>query len=433
MRVVVIGTGYVGLVSGTCFSEFGHQVVCVDKDSDKITSLNNGEIPIYEPGLDTLIARNVAAGRLEFVTDLAAAMKTAEIVFIAVGTPSRRGEGQADLQYVFAAAEEVADYIDRYMVVVTKSTVPVGTGEKVNERIANKNPKADFDVVSNPEFLREGAAIDDFMHPDRIVVGVKSDRAKVVMKELYRPLYLNETPILFTTLESSELIKYASNAFLATKIGFINEMADLCEHVGADVQDVAKGMGLDGRIGSKFLNAGPGYGGSCFPKDTIALLHTTEEFGGTNRIVKAVVESNNYRKSVMADKVINLCNGSVEGLKIAVLGLTFKPNTDDMRDSPALDIIPILQKGGANICAYDPEGMEEAAKLLNKIKYVTNMYDTMDDADVLLIITEWNQFRALNFEEVKKRMNTARLVDLRNIYGRNNPVPIGVDYVGIGR
>jgi len=433
MRVAVIGTGYVGLVSGACFSEFGHQVTCVDKNINKINSLNNGEIPIFEPGLDALVARNVDAGRLEFITDLAFAMKKAEVVFIAVGTPSRRGDGRADLKYVFEVAKEMATYINRYMVVVNKSTVPVGTGSSVQDYIFKQNPKADFDVVSNPEFLREGAAIEDFMHPDRVVVGTNSERAQKVMKELYRPLYLNETPILFTTRESSELIKYASNAFLATKIGFINEMADLCEHVGADVQDVAKGMGLDSRIGSKFLNAGPGYGGSCFPKDTIALLHTTEEVGAKNRIVKAVVESNDYRKSAMADKVIKMCNGSVSELKIAILGLTFKPNTDDMRDSPALDIIPILQKAGAKICAYDPEGMDEASELLNEIEFASDMYNVMDDADVLVIITEWNQFRALNFEEVKKRMKKARLVDLRNIYGRNNPVPKGIEYSGIGR
>lgn len=433
MRVAIIGTGYVGLVSGTCFSEFGHQVICVDKDEIKIKQLLNGKIHIYEPGLQDLVKRNLAAGRLKFTVNIAKAVEKADIIFIAVGTPSRRDDGQADLQYVFAAAEEVADLIACYTVVVNKSTVPVGTCAIVEEMISKRNPRAKFDVVSNPEFLRAGAAIEDFMRPDRVVVGTSSHQAIDVMKELYRPLYLNETPILFTSRESSELIKYASNAFLATKISFINEMADLCEKVGADVQDVAKGMGLDGRIGPKFLNAGPGYGGSCFTKDTLALLHSTNSYGVANHIVQAVVNSNNQRKIAMAEKVISVCGGSIENMRIAVLGLTFKPNTDDMRDSPALDIIPALQKAGATISAYDPELTQEAYELLKGVEFANDIYSTLDDADALVIITEWNQFRALDFEKIKRRMKVARLIDLRNIYGRNSPVLDGIIYQGIGR
>lgn len=433
MKIAVIGTGYVGLVSGTCFSEFGHSVVCVDKDNAKIEALKNGIIPIYEPGLDSMVKRNHSSGQLDFTTDLKAAMNGAEAVFIAVGTPSRRGDGHADLQYVFAAVEELADYITSFTVVVTKSTVPVGTGAEIKKRLSAKLDTSLFSVASNPEFLREGAAIEDFMRPDRVVVGIEDDKAKDVMRELYRPLYLNETPILFTKRETAEVIKYAANAFLATKISFINEMADLCEKVGADVQEVSKGIGLDKRIGSKFLHAGPGFGGSCFPKDTRALVHSADSYGVDLKIVRSVVEVNEQRKLAMAQKVINACDGDVKAKKIAVLGLTFKPNTDDMRESPSLDIIPALQKAGADIHAYDPKGMDEAKHMLQNVTFHDGAYDTMEDADAVVIITEWNQFRALDLNKVKSLLKTPIMVDLRNIYARAALEDMGFNYTGIGR
>jgi len=433
MRIAMIGTGYVGLVSGACFSEFGVDVVCVDKDASKIERLKRGEIPIFEPGLDALVANNVKAGRLSFTTDLAAAVPGADAVFIAVGTPSRRGDGHADLSYVFAAAEEIGRAMKGYTVVVTKSTVPVGTGREVAKRIRAVRKDADFDVVSNPEFLREGAAISDFMRPDRVVIGAESDRAQAVMKELYRPLYLIETPIVFTSIETSELIKYAANTFLATKITFINEMADLCEKVGADVHDVARGIGLDGRIGRKFLHAGPGYGGSCFPKDTLALVRTAQEAGAPLRIVEAVVEVNDTRKKKMADKIIAACGGSVKGKTIAILGLTFKPNTDDMRDAPSLAIVPALEASGAKVQAFDPEGMHEAKKLLPNVKYCENAYEAMEGADALAFVTEWNEFRALDLDRVKSLLKQPLVVDLRNIYPPADMVAAGFKYVCVGR
>ncbi|MCK4938896.1 MAG: UDP-glucose/GDP-mannose dehydrogenase family protein, partial [Rhodospirillaceae bacterium] len=395
MRVAMIGTGYVGLVSGACFSEFGVDVVCVDKDENKISSIKKGVMPIYEPGLDDLVENNAAAGRLNFTTDLADAVKNAKVVFIAVGTPTRRGDGHADLSYVYAAAEEIADAIEGYTVVVTKSTVPVGTGDEVERIIRERRPDAEFDVVSNPEFLREGSAISDFTHPDRVVIGTESERAKEVMRELYRPLSLIEAPIVFTSRVSSELIKYAANTFLATKITFINEISDLCEKVNADVHDVSRGIGLDGRIGKKFLHAGPGYGGSCFPKDTMALVHTARDAGAPLSIVEAVVEVNAKRKIAMAERVSDACDGSLKGKTVAVLGLTFKPNTDDMRDSPSLDIVPAIISAGATVRAYDPEGMNEAKAMLKDIEWCDEAYSTMENADVLVIITEWNAFRGL--------------------------------------
>jgi len=433
MKIAVIGTGYVGLVSGTCFSEFGHTVTCVDKNPEKIDALNQNIMPIYEPGLDSMVAKNRAAGRLYFTTDLGAAMKGAEAVFIAVGTPSRRGDGQADLQYVFAAVEEAAEYITDYTVVVTKTTVPVGTGAKIREVLSAKLDAGLFDVASNPEFLREGAAIEDFMRPNRVVCGADTERAQAVLKELYRPLFLNETPVLFTSRETAEVIKYAANAFLATKISFINEMADLCEKVGADVQEVAKGIGLDTRIGAKFLHAGPGYGGSCFPKDTRALVSTADEHKVPMRIVRSVVEVNEERKRAMADKIIRACGGSVDGKKIAILGLTFKPNTDDMRESPSLDIIPALQAAGASVAAHDPKGMEEARELLENMEFCEDPYDAMTGADALVILTEWNQYRALDLGRVKDLLKAPLLIDLRNIYGRANLADEGFKYVGVGR
>lgn len=433
MKIAVIGTGYVGLVSGACFSEFGHTVTCVDKDSSKIDGLLNGKMPIYEPGLDTLVARNCGADRLFFTTDLKAAMEDAEAVFIAVGTPSRRGDGHADLQYVFAAVEELADYIKNYTVIVTKSTVPVGTGAEIKSRLKALISEDLFDVASNPEFLREGAAIEDFMRPDRVVVGVDNEKAEAVMSELYRPLFLNETPIIFTNRESAEVTKYAANAFLATKISFINEMADLCEKVGADVQHVSKCIGLDKRIGNKFLHAGPGFGGSCFPKDTRALVHSADTYGVPMRIVRSVVDVNESRKLAMAERIIAACGGVIDGKRIAVLGLTFKPNTDDMRESPSLDIIPALQKHGASIHAYDPKGMEEAKEMLEDVTFYNEPYGTMQDADALVIVTEWNQFRALDLKRVKDLMKTPVMVDLRNVYGHADMESSGFDYIGIGR
>ena len=433
MRIAMIGTGYVGLVSGACFSEFGVSVTCVDKDASKIERLRRGEIPIYEPGLDQIVDSNVRAGRLGFATDLAAAVAGADAVFIAVGTPSRRGDGHADLSYVFGAAEEIARALTGYAVVVTKSTVPVGTGRKVAEIIRKTRPDAQFDVVSNPEFLREGSAIQDFMRPDRVVIGTESERAREIMRELYRPLYLIETPLLFTTVETAELTKYAANSFLATKISFINEIADLCEAVGADVQDVAKGIGLDGRIGRKFLHAGPGYGGSCFPKDCLALVRTAQEAGAPISLVETTVKVNDMRKERMAARVIRACGGSVERKTIAVLGLTFKPNTDDMRDSPSLTIVPALQRVGATVRAFDPEGMEEAKKLLDGVQFCSGAYDAMDGADALVIVTEWNEFRALDLKRVKALLRSPTVIDLRNIYKPADMAEAGFYYFSIGR
>ena len=433
MRIAMIGTGYVGLVSGACFSEFGHDVVCVDKDAAKIARLLQGEMPIYEPGLDQVVAANRKAGRLSFSTELAPAVAQADAVFIAVGTPSRRGDGHADLSYVFAAAKEIAQAIERYTVVVTKSTVPVGTGRAVARIIRETRPDAEFDVVSNPEFLREGSAINDFMRPDRVVIGTTHERAREVMRALYRPLFLIETPMVFTAIETSELIKYAANTFLATKITFINEIADLCERLGCDVHDVARGIGLDGRIGRKFLHAGPGYGGSCFPKDTVALVRTAQEAGAPLRIIETVVAINDQRKKRMAQKIIDAVGGSVAGKTVAVLGLTFKPNTDDMRESPSLEIIPALQKAGATVRAFDPEGMAEARKLLTDVVWCDTAYECMGGADALAIVTEWNEFRALDLDRVKRLMRRPVLIDLRNIYDAETATAAGLTYVCIGR
>ncbi len=433
MRVTMVGTGYVGLVSGACFADFGHQVICVDKDVGKIDRLHQGIMPIFEPGLEDLVESNVKAGRLSFTTDLSEAVKDADTVFIAVGTPSRRGDGHADLSYVEQAAREIAEHMRGYTVVVNKSTVPVGTGDLVQSIMAEVNPTGDFSVVSNPEFLREGAAIGDFKRPDRVVVGTEDERARQVMRELYRPLFLNETPILFTDRRTSELIKYAANAFLAVKIAYINEMADLCEQVGANVQEVARGIGLDNRIGKKFLNAGPGYGGSCFPKDTLALMRTAQEAHAPVTIVEATVASNTNRKKRMASKIIEACGGDVSGKTIGILGLTFKPNTDDMRDSPSLDIVPALLAAGARIQAYDPEGMEEAKKELTGIEMVEGPYSVADNADALVILTEWDQFRALDFERLSRQMKQPIMVDLRNIYNPDDLRQNGFTYVSIGR
>ncbi|MDX5330702.1 MAG: UDP-glucose/GDP-mannose dehydrogenase family protein [Caulobacteraceae bacterium] len=433
MQVAMIGTGYVGLVSGACFADFGHVVTCIDKDEGKIARLREGGIPIYEPGLDGLVARNVAAGRLFFETDAAQAVREADAVFIAVGTPSRRGDGHADLSYVYAAAEEIADLMDGFTVVVTKSTVPVGTGDEIEKIIRARRPDAQFAVVSNPEFLREGAAIEDFKRPDRVVVGLEDERARPVMSELYRPLFLNETPIVFTGRRTSELIKYAANAFLAMKITFINEMADLCEAVGADVQQVARGIGLDGRIGGKFLNAGPGYGGSCFPKDTLALVRTATDFGAPVELIETTVRVNDQRKKAMARKVVKAMGGDVKGKRIGVLGLTFKPNTDDMRDAPSLDIVPALQALGATITAFDPEGEHEARHLLPGVDFAANPYAVAKDAEALVIITEWDQFRALDLDRIKADMAAPVLVDLRNIYNPADVRACGFTYVSVGR
>jgi len=429
----MIGTGYVGLVSGACFAEFGPDVTCVDVDAAKIKRLLNGEIPIYEPGLHDLVAKGIQSGRLSFTTDLAHAVSEADAVFIAVGTPSRRGDGHADLRYVEAAAIEVAKSLKGYTVVVTKSTVPVGTGRRVAELIRGANPTAEFDVASNPEFLREGSAIGDFMRPDRVVIGAETDRARAVMQALYRPLYLMETPVVMTTLETAELTKYAANAFLATKITFINEMADLCEKVGANVQDVARGMGLDGRIGKKFLHAGPGYGGSCFPKDTIALVRTAQEYGSPARLVETVVQVNDTRKGAMASRVIAACGGSVRGKTVGVLGVAFKPNTDDMRDAPSMAIVPALQDAGATVRAYDPAAMHEAGPLLPGVQWCTDAYDAAVGADVLVIITEWNEFRALDLDRVGASMTQKVLVDLRNVYRAEDVRAQGFRYTSIGR
>ena len=433
MRIAMIGTGYVGLVSGACFSEFGVDVVCVDKDADKIARLNEGQLPIFEPGLEDIVESNENSGRLSFTTDLVAAVDGADAVFIAVGTPSRRGDGHADLSYVYAAATEIAQAMNGYTVVVTKSTVPVGTGDEVERIIREARPDAAFDVVSNPEFLREGSAINDFMRPDRVVIGTASERAREVMRQVYRPLYLIETPIIFTSRPTAELIKYAANTFLATKITFINEIADLCERMGADVHDVARGIGLDGRIGAKFLHAGPGYGGSCFPKDTLALVRTAEAADSPMRIVETVVAINDARKKRMAGKVIEACGGSLAGKTVAILGLTFKPNTDDMRDSPSLEIVPALQAAGAQVRAFDPVGIEEAKKLLDGIEWCENAYDAMTGADAVAIITEWNEFRAIDLARLKKLMNSPVMVDFRNIYDPEDMAAAGIDYTCVGR
>jgi UDPglucose 6-dehydrogenase len=434
MKVAMIGAGYVGLVSGACFSEFGHDVICVDKDANRIEGLKAGVMPIYEPGLEKLVADGVKAGHLSFTTDLNNAVRDADAIFIAVGTPSRRGDGFADLSYVYAAAEEIAGALSGPTVVITKSTVPVGTCAEVERIIRRKRPELSVSVASNPEFLREGSAIEDFMRPDRIVAGTDSDKAREVLRGLYRPLFLNDkTPIIFTTREGSELTKYAANAFLAMKITFINEMADLCEAAGADIQDVSKGIGLDGRIGSKFLNAGPGYGGSCFPKDTLALVHQARKAGAPTRIIEAVVAANDQRKKAMAKKVAAPLGGDLKGKTIAILGLTFKPNTDDMRDSPSLDIVPALQAMGAVIRAYDPEGMTEAKRMLTNVHWAASAYDAMQGADAVALLTEWNDFRALDFRRMKSIMRRALMIDLRNVYSPRDVLAFGFEYHSIGR
>ncbi len=433
MRIAMIGTGYVGLVSGTCFSEFGWEVACVDVDAAKIDRLLAGDLPIYEPGLQDLVHSNVEAGRLGFTTDLRQAVSQADAVFIAVGTPSRRGDGHADLSYVYRAAADIAAGLDGYTVVVTKSTVPVGTSAEVARIIREARPGAEFDVVSNPEFLREGSAINDFMRPDRVVIGASGERARDAMTRLYRPLYLLETPIIFTEPQTAELIKYAANTFLATKITFINEFADLCERVGANVQDVARGIGLDGRIGPKFLHAGPGYGGSCFPKDTLALVRTAKDAGSPITLVEQVVKVNDERKARMADRVVAACGGSVSGKTIAVLGVTFKPNTDDMRDAPSLAIVPSLIAQGARVKAFDPAGMDEARNMLADVQWCEDAYGAMDDADAVVILTEWNEFRAIDLEKAKDRLKRPAMIDLRNIYRTDEMIAAGFHYTSIGR
>ncbi len=433
MRITMIGTGYVGLVSGACFADFGHVVTCVDKDTSKIEKLNHGEIPIYEPGLERLVRNNVEAERLFFTTDSKAPIANADVVFIAVGTPSRRGDGHADLQYVYAVAEEIAACISGFTVIVTKSTVPVGTGDEIEAIIRKLRPDAEFEVVSNPEFLREGAAIKDFKIPDRIVVGTEDERAKEIMREVYRPLFLKESPIVFTSRRTSELIKYAGNAFLAVKITFINEMADLCEKVGANVQEVARGIGLDGRIGPKFLNAGPGYGGSCFPKDTKALSKTAQDYGAPVNIVDTVIRVNDARKKAMAHKIIAGLGGEVKGKRIAILGLAFKQNTDDMRDAPSLSILPILREAGADLIAFDPEAHHEAAKLLPGLALAETPWAAIEGADAMVIITEWDQFRALDLNRVKSSLKGRTVIDLRNIYRPEDMQKHGFDYISIGR
>ena len=433
MRITMVGTGYVGLVSGACFADFGHQVVCVDKNADKIAALQRGEIPIFEPDLDRLVETNARAGRLSFTTDIAEPVRNSDAVFIAVGTPSRRGDGHADLSYVYAAAREIAANLTDFTVVITKSTVPVGTGDEVERLIRETNANADFAVASNPEFLREGAAIRDFKHPDRIVVGTDDERARKVIAEIYRPLYLNQAPVMFTGRRTAELIKYAANAFLATKITFINEIADLAEKVGADVQEIARGIGLDNRIGSKFLHAGPGFGGSCFPKDTRALIKTAQDHEAPIRIVEAVLAVNENRKRAMARKVASVFGGSLRGKTIALLGLTFKPNTDDMRESPSIPLITALQDLGATIKAYDPEGMEQARSELSDVTYCDGPYSCAEGADALVIVTEWEQFRALDLTRLKREMACPVIVDLRNIYRPDEVVGHGFRYESIGR
>ncbi|WP_339761655.1 UDP-glucose/GDP-mannose dehydrogenase family protein [uncultured Sulfitobacter sp.] len=434
MKIAMIGTGYVGLVSGVCFSDFGHDVVCVDKDPNKIAQLEKGVVPIYEPGLDDLMAKNVSAGRLSFSVDLQAAVDGADAVFIAVGTPTRRGDGHADLTYVMAAATEIANALTGYAVIVTKSTVPVGTNRQVQETISKANPKAEFDIASNPEFLREGAAIDDFMRPDRVVVGVEDARAAEVMGAIYRPLSLREFAIMFTDLESAEMIKYAANAFLAMKITFINEIASLCERTGADVKMVSKGMGLDNRIGSKFLHAGPGYGGSCFPKDTQALARMGQDHSVPMQLTETVIKVNDEVKRRMVDKVVDICGGSVNGKTIAVLGVTFKPNTDDMRDAPSLTIVPALVGNGAKVRVVDPQGKHEGEALLPGVSWIEDAYQAVENADALVILTEWNEFRALDLNRMAERMATPTMADLRNIYSPKDAKNAGFSaYVSIGR
>jgi UDPglucose 6-dehydrogenase len=429
----MIGTGYVGLVSGACFSDFGHVVTCIDKDTGKIRELQKGKLPIFEPGLDALVASNVAAGRLSFTSESAAAVRAADAVFLAVGTPSRRGDGFADLSFVYDAANEIAPEIEGFTVIAIKSTVPVGTNDEVDAIVRKLRPDADFTVVSNPEFLREGAAIEDFKHPDRVVVGTDDERARQIMRELYRPLFINETPMLFTGRRSAELIKYASNAFLATKVTFINEMADLCEKCGADVQEVARGMGLDRRIAGKFLHAGPGFGGSCFPKDIAALAAIGQRYEVPTKIVATVMAVNDARKRAMVTKVVCACGGSLQGKTIAVLGLTFKPNTDDMREAPSLVIVPSLEAQGARVRAYDPHGMAEARKLMPQLETTTDPYACIEGADAMLILTEWDQFRALDLDRVKKALRNPMVIDLRNIYRPAELAAKGLSYVSVGR
>ncbi|MCS6762473.1 MAG: UDP-glucose/GDP-mannose dehydrogenase family protein [Candidatus Devosia symbiotica] len=433
MKIAIVGSGYVGLVTGVCLADFGHDVVCIDKDQRKIKALERGEIPIYEPGLGDLVKANVAMGRLSFTIELTSAVPAAEVVFIAVGTPSRRSDGHADLSYVYAVACEVADSVSGFTVVVTKSTVPVGTGDEVARIIASTNPAADVAVVSNPEFLREGMAIDDFKRPDRIVVGIEEERARSVMTEVYRPLCLNKSPLMFTNRRTAELIKYAANAFLAMKITFINEMADLCEAAGGNVQEVARGMGLDNRIGSKFLHAGPGYGGSCFPKDTLALVRIAQDFGSPMRLVETTISVNDQRKRAMSRKVIAACGGDVRGKTIGVLGLTFKPNTDDMREAPSIDIIQGLLDKGARVVAYDPQGIEAANSMIENIDYVSSSYAVADNADALVLITEWNEFHSLDLERLRKAMKSPVLVDLRNVYSHEEVTSQGFAYFSVGR
>lgn len=435
MKITMIGTGYVGLVTGTCFAEFGHHVTCVDKISEKIDKLKHGEIPIYEPGLDALVAKNTSEGRLAFTTDLGEAVRSAEAVFIAVGTPSsRRGDGYADLSYIYEASREIAPHLENYTVIVDKSTVPVGTARQVSRIIKEVNPNADFDVASNPEFLREGAAISDFMRPDRVVIGVESDRAEAVLRSVYQPLFLQETPIVKTGIETAELTKYAANAFLATKISFINEIALLCDAIGADVVDLARGIGMDGRIGSKFLHPGPGYGGSCFPKDTLALMRIGQENGESLRVVEAAIEANGAQKAMMIKKIRDVLGGSEAGKTIAVLGLTFKPETDDMRDSPSITIVPALVEKGAVIRAHDPQGMEEARELLPaSIVYTENAYDACSGADAVIVMTEWNQYRALDLDRLGEVMKQKHFIDLRNVYQPELVKGNGFTYTGVGR
>ncbi|MBU3077198.1 UDP-glucose dehydrogenase family protein [Sphingomonas quercus] len=433
MRITMIGTGYVGLVSGACFSDFGHDVVCVDKIAAKIEALEAGRMPIYEPGLDQLVATNVRAGRLSFTTDLAKGVAGADAIFIAVGTPSRRGDGHADLSYVYAAAREIAEAVTGPCVIVDKSTVPVGTGDEVERIVREVAPDKQIEIVSNPEFLREGAAIDDFKRPDRVVLGTNDEHARAVMREIYRPLYLNHSPLLFTSRRTAELIKYAANAFLATKIGFINEIADLCELVGADVKEVARGIGMDNRIGTKFLHAGPGYGGSCFPKDTLALLKTADDAESPLRIVEAVVNSNDQRKRAMGRKVVKAMGGDVRGKTVALLGLTFKPNTDDMRESPALSVVQVLEDAGATVRAYDPEGIEQARPMLPNVQFAANAYEAADGAHALVIVTEWDEFRALDLKRMAGLLAEPVLVDLRNIYPPEEVLRAGLELTGVGR
>jgi UDPglucose 6-dehydrogenase len=433
MRIAMVGAGYVGLVSGACIADFGHQVTCIDKDSIKISALNAGEIPIYEPGLDEIVRSNVRQGRLSFATDLSEILDEADAVFIAVGTPSRRGDGHADLSYVYAATREIALALTRFTVVITKSTVPVGTGDEIERIIRELRPEIDFAVVSNPEFLREGAAIHDFKHPDRIVVGTDDERARAILAEIYRPLYLNRAPIVFTGRRTAELIKYAANAFLATKVTFINEIADLCERVGADVQEVARGIGLDNRIGSKFLHPGPGFGGSCFPKDLRALIKTAHDYDVPMRILEAVETVNDTRKRAMARKVSSVFGGVLRGKTIAILGLTFKPNTDDVREAPSVALITALQDMGARVRAYDPVGMEQAKQILADVTYCQDPYDCVEEADAVVIITEWEQFRALDLERVRDLMACPVMVDLRNVYRPEEVKKYGFAYTSVGR